>query len=241
MWWDDSNLGDRGATAKQSFFMKFFHGKRPDNIKVNTENPVAKQRGTDLVIFDVTNLELSSDEKKEFSLAVAKYYESNFWIKFKSVSMMIWITTVLASSLKSYKSYKNLKDPMSHWKSQVFLFLELVDQAKDVIYLYGQPHHPIIALLFSQTMILPFIINVWATNVVEYTYNGQPRKVRELPLIFGTFPTHFGCERKEDGQGDIDFPERRYRASKNTKLIENILQMALILIETFSKDDTITF
>ena len=135
---------------------------------------------------------------------------------------------------------------MSHWKSQVFLFLELVDQAKDVIYLYGQPHHPIIALLFSQTMILPFIINVWATNVVEYTrvdYKGNvvPDKVGELDLIFRTFPTHFGCERKEDGQGDIDFPERRYRASKNTKLIENILQMALILIETFNKDDTITF
>ena len=59
--------------------------------------------------------------------AVAKLYESNFWMKFKSVSMMAWMTVLFAKTLKSYLDYGKLDEPMSHWKKRIFWFLELVD------------------------------------------------------------------------------------------------------------------
>ena len=76
---------------------------------MNFVNSVAKQRGSEVVLVDVTFLQLDSTDEKEFSLAVAKYYESNFWIKFKSLGMMLWITTVAAVSFKSFRSYTKRK------------------------------------------------------------------------------------------------------------------------------------
>jgi len=61
-----------------------------------------------------------------------------------------------------------------------------------------------------------------------------------LKLLIKTFFTHFGCERR-DGKTDVDYAQRRYLAGKNIKWIENILQMILILYETFTHDDTINF
>lgn len=118
--------------------MKFVEGERDENIKntkVNLENPVAKQRGAEYVILDVTNLELSDNEKIELIGAVAKFYESNFWINLKSVGLMTWLTLILLKSLKSYKSFKHLESPLSQWKCNVF---ELVDIGKDFVWLYGK-------------------------------------------------------------------------------------------------------
>jgi len=99
---------------------------------------------------------------------VAKYYESNFWIKFKSLGMTLWITTVAAVSFKSFRSYAKREKATNHWKSRVFLMLELVDQAKDLIFLYSKRHSFWMSLAFSQTMILPFILNFWKTNIVQF-------------------------------------------------------------------------
>ena len=62
--------------------------------------------------------------------------------------MMTWLTLVLAETLKSYMSYKNPVDAMSKWKSYAFLMLELLDQVKDLIYLYGKPHNLWMSLAF---------------------------------------------------------------------------------------------
>jgi len=171
---------------------------------------------------------------------VAKYYESNFWIKFKSLGMTLWISTVVAVSINSFRSYTQRQEAMDHWTSRFFLMLELVDQAKDLIFLYSKRHSFWMSLAFSQTMILPFILNFWKTNVVQFRKDGQPIKVAELKLLIKTFFTHFGCERR-DGETDVDYAQRRYLAGKNIKWIENILQMILILYETFTHDDTINF
>jgi len=67
-----------------------------------------------------------------------------------------------------------------------------------------------------------------------------------VELLTRTARTHFGFEKKEeriddksDDQADVDFPQRRYEAGKNTKWIENVCQMLLILYESFKKGDTI--
>jgi len=138
---------------------------------VNFEKPVAKQRGSELVLIDATSLELGSADVKEFSIAVAKYYESNFWIKFKTISLTVWITTVAAVSTIKFRSYTQREEAMDHWKSRVFLVLELVDQAKDLVFLYSKRHSFWMSLTFSLTMIVPFILNIHATNFVELRVN----------------------------------------------------------------------
>ena len=110
------------------------------NTKVNLNNPVAKQRGAKFLILDVTKLKLTENAKLEFFAAFAKYYESNFWIEFKSVGIIVWMALLLAKSLQSFLKFGKLEQPMSHWKRKVFWFLELVDQVKDLIYLYGKEH-----------------------------------------------------------------------------------------------------
>jgi len=135
MLWDKSNIGDLGANEIQNLISKFFEGERNvTNTKVNTENSAAKQRGSEVVLVDVTFLQLDSTDEKEFILAVAKYYDSNFWIKFKSIGLTVWITTVAVVSIKSFRSYTKRAKASDHWKSRVFLVLELVDQAKDLIF-----------------------------------------------------------------------------------------------------------
>ena len=60
----DSNNGDRGAVDTLNIkFLKFFGKIEKDitNSKVNLKNPVAKQRGSSLIILDVTNLSLDGD------------------------------------------------------------------------------------------------------------------------------------------------------------------------------------
>jgi len=187
---------------------------------------------------------------------VAKYYESNFWIKFKSIGLTVWITTVAAVSTIKFRSYTKREEAMDHWKSRVFLVLELVDQAKDLVFLYTKRHSLWMSLVFSQTMILPFIVNVWATNVVQLRVNqplekehDKPKEVKEVELLARTTRTHFGFEKKEeridaksdDAIADADFAQRRYEGGKNTKWIENLGQMMSILIESFLNADTITF
>jgi len=141
--------------------LKFFEGERNvTNTKVNTKNSVAKQRGSELVLIDATSLQLGSADEKEFSVAVANYYDSNFWIKFKSLGMTLWISTVAAVSINSFRSYSKRERATNNWKSRVFLVLELVDQAKDLIFLYSKRHSFWMSLAFSLTMILPFILNV---------------------------------------------------------------------------------
>lgn len=121
---------------------------------------------------------------------------------------------------------------------------------KDFIYLYGKDHHPLIWILFCKTIIIPFIVNVWSANVIQYRRNkprnpddAMPQPIDEVKLLMKTLWIHLGFE-MNDGEADgqhTDFPEQRYRATKNIKLIENILQMCLILFETFQDDDTVTF
>ena len=74
-----------------------------------------------------------------------------------------------------------------------------------------------------------------------------------MKLLEKTARTQFGCEKKEeriddksddqadDAIADVDFAQRRYEGGKNTKWIENVGQMSLILTETFKIDYTITF
>lgn len=120
MLFTESNVGDEGANEKQNLIMKFIEGDREaqniTNTKVNLQNPVAKQRGAKYIILDVTNLKLDDNQKREFLAALAKFYESNFWIKFKSVGLMTWLSLVLAKTLQAYMKFGNLEDPMSHWK-----------------------------------------------------------------------------------------------------------------------------
>jgi len=183
MMWGDSNISDSGAKYEQNFILEFFQEEsNVTNTKVNFVKPVAKQRGSELVLIDATSLELDSADEKEFSIAVAKYYESNFWIKFKSIGLTVWITTVAAVSTSKFRSYTEREEAMDHWKSRVFLVLELVDQAKDLVFLYTKRHSLWMSLVFSQTMILPFIVNVWTTNVVQFRVN-QPlvKKIHDMP------------------------------------------------------------
>ena len=58
---------------------------------------------------------------------------------------------------------------MAKWKETVISILEMVDIGKDLVYLFTQPNDFLIAICFAQTLILPFIYNVWTTNVVEFT------------------------------------------------------------------------
>ena len=118
------------------------------------------------MILDVTNLKLDDNQRIEFLAVLAKYYESNFWIRFKSVGMMAWLALVLANSLRKYMSYGNLEKPMSHWKKRVFQILEVVDQMKDWAYLYGVEHTALLWFAFCQTIILPFMSNVNSCNVI---------------------------------------------------------------------------
>jgi len=165
---------------------------------------------------------------------VAKYYESNFWIKFKSIGLTAWITTVAAVSTIKFRSYTKRENATDHWKSRVFLVLELVDQAKDLVFLYSKRHSLWMSLVFSLTIIVPFIVNVHATNVVEFRENqplkygepnnehDKPKEVKEVELLSKTARTHLGIEKKEDGKSDADLAQRRYEGGKNTKWIENV-------------------
>lgn len=152
-WWTESNIGDAGANEKQSFFMKFVEKDRShqelQNSKVNFENPVAKQRGSEYVVIDATNLQLSQNQTLYFKSAMAKFYESNFWIKFKSIGFTSWLAMILAVSIKSYRGFGGLEEPPSHWTKRLFLGLELVDMGKDFVYLYSRQHKPWIFILFS--------------------------------------------------------------------------------------------
>jgi len=58
-----------------------------------------------VVLVDVSFLQLDSTDEKEFIFAVAKYYDSNFWIKFTSIGLTVWITTVAVVSTNSFRSY----------------------------------------------------------------------------------------------------------------------------------------
>jgi len=73
--------------------------------------------------------------------------------------MTLWISTVAAVSIKSFRSYTEVGGS-NYWLSQFYLLLELVDQAKDLVFLYSKRHSFWMSLAFSLTMILPFILNV---------------------------------------------------------------------------------
>jgi len=70
MWFTESNLSDVGANDKlnimmKNFFMRITNGDTSHegitNSKVNTVDPVAKQRGSQLIILDVSKLSLKDD------------------------------------------------------------------------------------------------------------------------------------------------------------------------------------
>ena len=150
------------------------------------------------MILDVTNLKLDDNQRREFLAVLAKYYESNFWIRFKSVGMMAWLALVLANSLRKFMSYGELEDPMSHWKKRAFQILEVVDQMKDLVYLYGVEHTALLWFAFCQTIILPFMSNVHSTNVIQMRDgDGKPIPFEDLHLLKKTLWIHFGFEWKE--------------------------------------------
>ena len=48
---------------------------------------------------------------------------------------------------------------------------------------------------FSQTIVVPFMYNIWTTNVVNLRNNyGLPKAFKELHLLVKTLFTHFGFE-----------------------------------------------
>jgi len=92
--------------------------------------------------------------------------------------------------------------------------LELLDMGKDLLYLYGRPHELKISLAFTLTIIIPFLINVFQTNVLKYRQTGQekskwkgkndedpdppsagkPQEIKEMQLLHITLLTHLGFE-----------------------------------------------
>ena len=116
----------------------------------------------------MVNLQLAEDEELKFKSAFSKYYESNFWIKFKSIGLSSWLTLILTMTIKSYRAYGNLGEPPSHWINKLFLGLELVDMGKDFVYLYSREHNVWFFIVFSQSIIVPFLYNLFNTNVIEY-------------------------------------------------------------------------
>ena len=117
MMWTESNTGDEGA--RQNLAMKFMNWDRTTNTKVNYKNSVARQRGTKFLIFDVTKLQLSAGERLSFTAALAKYYESNFWIQFKSAGFLAMMILLIAKSIKSFKDFGKLEDSAADWKRKV--------------------------------------------------------------------------------------------------------------------------
>ena len=101
---------------------------------------------------------------------------------------------------------------MAKWKEVVFLLLEVTDLGKDLMYLFFQPDDYIMAFCFAQTIIVPFIYNVWTTNVVRFTdKNGNEVEIRETALLTTTARTHVGLQQaSEDGKIDLDSAEKRY-------------------------------
>ena len=83
----------------------------------------------------------------------------------------------------------------------MFLLLEVTDLGKDLVYLFFQPHDYIMAFCFAQTIIVPFILNVWTTNIVKFTdEKGDEVEIRETLLLKTTALTHIGLDQaSEDG------------------------------------------
>ena len=128
-------------------------------------------------------------------MALVDYFNSNFWIKTKSIGSMVWLATFLAASYKGYKAFGKPKTRMSKLLSTTFLGLEFSDIVLDFSYLYTVPHNLGISLAFSQAMVIPFLMNIWATNVVEFTdKDGKELTVDENELLVKTFFTHIGLE-----------------------------------------------
>ena len=66
----------------------------------------------------------------------------------------------------------------------------------------------------------------------------MPIKVDELKLWIDAFIVHMGINL--ENVDDLDYPRNRSMVQRNIKLIENIPQMFLVLIETFDQKQTIT-
>ena len=135
---------------------------------------------------------------------MANYYDSNFWMKFKSVCLMTWLASTLLALFKHFKTYGEPTTALSRWKAMAFQILELVDIGKDLIYLYARPHELWIGFLFAQTIILPFILNAWSTNTIKFRdKDGKVIEIRETILLWKTLMTHLGFEKKsEDDKQD---------------------------------------
>lgn len=82
---------------------------------------------------------------------------------------------------------------------------------------------------------LPFVINVWGCHPLDLRkqVDGKPIVVHEKSLLRKSLMTHLRLEFKGDQYGDPDFPQRKYIATINNKIYENIPQITLVLIETF--------
>lgn len=77
---------------------------------------MAKERGAKHIIMDVSNLKLDDNEKIEFIYSLADFYDSNFWIQFKSVGILTWLTIL---TVMTFKAYKDISKPYA--KSNVWL------------------------------------------------------------------------------------------------------------------------
>lgn len=119
-----------------------------------------------MVIFDVKKLELDENEKLEFRLATAKHFDSNFWIKAKTIGLITWVALFLVATYISYKTFGRPETLISRWVGIIFLFLHLIDFLKDPFYLFVIPHNFWITLGLSQSIIIPFVMNVWTTNTI---------------------------------------------------------------------------
>ena len=142
----------------------------------------------------------------------------------------------------SYFSSKKLKKSDSLYL-RLIQALDIVDMIKDLLYLYGRDHNYIISILFCQSIALPYVINVWACHSILFRMeiDGKPIEVKEKTLLIKTLMTHFGFEYRGDQLGDPDYPKRRLIATINTKLFENITQIALMLYESFREGQTISY
>lgn len=258
-WFSKNHVHDKGATNPRPFYIQgMFNDSHLDNREVNVENLVATERGIKYVIIDVSDLVLNPGKPLQFplqlSIAQETFYLSNFWIKAHFATLISWLQISAYITFTTYKKFKRLSSKKSSKMSMMFLFLEIVDLVKDIIYFYTQDLSFVMIILFSQTLVIPFLFNIYSTKVVKLRYNGgekyrdengydklreagEPREVNQCELLCNALKVHVGFQITEY---ENDYPQNRFYVQKYIKLMENIPQILLVLWDTFQKKKTIT-
>lgn len=134
VWWTTTHRHDQGAYEKEDPITELFYEKtegetfNPENPnrKVNLDKPLVRERASKHVIIDVTNLKLEDAQQLEFLFALVDYYESNYWITFKSLGIVSWFVVSFIMSVISYFMY-GMREDKNSWLDKFFALLDLID------------------------------------------------------------------------------------------------------------------